>query len=385
MSRLRVALLLPCLLTGGTEVATLETAVAMKSLGFAVAVIVYFDEVDAAMLQSFRGAGVAVHLLGVQRSAGWLGRLQLAGRLAWLVARRRFCLIWVQYMTPTLFPLVLSRLFTRKLIACVHVAASHYSANGLRRMNWLARHLCSRFVCVSGTVARGIFGEEGGILRASGRVVVIPNALDMAAVRAAVSRDWRAAAAWPADAVVIGYAGRLARNKGADVLLAAVAQLHARGLPVRLVVVGDGAEGLGLEAQALSLGIDGITRFVGRVPRGDVYGAIKGFDVAVVPSREEGFGLSALEAMAAGVPVVASRVDALKEVVLEGATGLLVTVDDPSALAVRLANLVSDAGLRRALGAAGAAHVSQLYDAPEFRARLAHLLARLGLPAGRVV
>jgi hypothetical protein len=128
-----------------------------------VEVIVYFDEVDAAMLQSFQGAGVGVHLLGVQRGAGWLGRLQLAGRLAWRLARRRYRLIWVQYMTPTLLPLVLARLFTRRLIACVHVAASHYSANGLRRMRWLARHWCSRFVCVSDTVATGIFGEEGAV------------------------------------------------------------------------------------------------------------------------------------------------------------------------------------------------------------------------------
>jgi glycosyltransferase involved in cell wall biosynthesis len=60
-----------------------------------------------------------------------------------------------------------------------------------------------------------------------------------------------------------------------------------------------------------------------------IYGAIKGFDIAVVPSREEGFGLSALEAMAAGVPVVASRVDALQEVVLEGVTGLLVAGGRP--------------------------------------------------------
>jgi hypothetical protein len=187
----RIALLLPCLLTGGTEVATLETAAATKALGFSAEVIVYFDEVDAAMLQSFQGAGVGVYLLGVQRGAGWLGRLQLAGRLTWRLAHGRYHLIWVQYMTPTLLPLVLARLFTRRLIACVHVAASHYSANGLRRMRWLALHWCSRFVCVSETVAQGIFGDEAGALRASGQVLVIPNALDMAAMRAATERDWR--------------------------------------------------------------------------------------------------------------------------------------------------------------------------------------------------
>ena len=381
----RIGLLLPCLLTGGTEVATLETAVAMKSLGYVVEIIVYFDEMDAAMLQSFQGAGVGVLFLGVHRGAGWLGRLQLAGRLAWRLARGRYRLIWVQYMTPTLLPLVLARLFTRHLIACVHVAASHYSANGVRRVNWLARHWCSCFVCVSETVAQGIFGVEAGALRAGGRVVVIANSLDMAAMRAAVARDWRAEAGWPADAVVIGYAGRLARNKGADVLLAAVALLHGRGLPARLVVVGDGTEGPGLQEQALSLGIGRVTHFAGRVPRAAIYESIKGFHIAVVPSREEGFGLSALEAMAAGVPVVASRVDALQEVILDGATGLLCPADDPVSLAEAIARLVSDSALRKSMGAAGVAHVESSYDAPAFRAHLAGLLTGLGLPVRAVV
>ena len=109
----RIVVLVPCLLTGGTEVATLESALALKSLGYLVEVIVYFDEVDGTMLQSFQGAGVRVHLLGVQRDFGWAGRLQLAVRLAWHLARGRYRVVWVQYMTPTLLPLVLARLRAR--------------------------------------------------------------------------------------------------------------------------------------------------------------------------------------------------------------------------------------------------------------------------------
>lgn len=380
----RFALLLPCLLTGGTEVSTLETASALQALGYSADVFVYFDEVDPTMLNTFRASGVVVHLIGVQRGGGIRAMGQLAYRLWRTLLRKRYRAIWVQYMTPTLLPFLISRLFTRNLIACVHVAASHYAPAGLRRMRWMARHWCSRFVCVSDTVAHGVFGEEGGPLRAGGRVMVIPNSLDMAAVRSAAARDWRAEAGWPAEAVVIGYAGRLAHNKGADVLLDAVTLLKGRGLPVRLVVVGDGAEGTGLRAQALNLDISGITRFEGRVPRAAIYGAIKGFDIAAVPSREEGFGLSALEAMAGSVPVVASRVDALQEVVQDGVTGLLVPVADPVNLADALANLVGDGALRKDLGEAGVARVLRLYDAPAFQARLAELLTGLGLPVRRV-
>lgn len=375
-----VAILLPCLLTGGTEVATLETALALQVLGYSTEVVIYFDEVDGAMLDVYQQAGIVVHLLNVKRGSGegvyWL----MLTRLVRLFFRGRYDMVWVQYMTPTLLPLFVSRLFTRDLVAAVHVAASHYSTSGLARMRWLARHWCARFVCVSRTVANGVFGPEGGAQRLGGRVVVLPNALDMATVHAAAARDWRAEMAWPAAAIVLGFSGRLARNKGADILLNAVAQLLARGLPVRLVVVGDGAEMANLQVLARHLGIDAIAHFAGRVPRAFIYGAIKGFDIAAVPSREEGFGLSAIEAMAAEVPVVASRVDALQEVVLDGTTGLLCPAEDATAMAGALARLVSDAALRRAMGTAGAAHVARWYDTPAYRANLAELMAGLGLP-----
>lgn len=379
-----VAVLLPCLLTGGTEVATLETAHALKLLGFTVEVIVYFDEIDPSMLETFRLAGTVVHLLGIQRG-GVLPPVRLLMGLQRALRRGRFGVVWVQYMTPTLLPLLISRLFTRNLIAAVHVVASHYSASGLARVRWLARHWCARFVCVSRTVADGVFGAEGGAERIGGRIVVLPNALDMVTVRAAVARNWRAEMAWPADVVVLGFTGRLAKNKGADILLSAVARLLARGLPVRLAVVGDGVEMANLQVLARHLGIDAITYFAGRVPRDLIYSAIKGFDIAVVPSREEGFGLSALEAMAAGVPMVASRVDALQEVVLDGVTGLLCRADDEVSLADALARLVDDPELRKSMGAAGAAHSELFYDTPVFRAHLAGLLTGLGLPVRAVV
>ena len=369
-----VALLLPCLLTGGTEVATLETAQAFQLLGYRVEIVVYFDEIDAAMLEAFTASGFVVHRLGVKRGAGMRSQWQLATGILGVLLRKRYSIIWLQYMTPTLLPLALSRLFTHNLIAAVHVASSHYSPAGLRRLRWLARHWCARFVCVSRTVANGIFGHEGAADRDMGRVVVIPNALDMSVMKAAAARNWRVEAAWPDDVVVVGFAGRLAHIKGADQLMHAVARLHGQGIPVRLVVVGDGAEEGRLKALTNKLGIDSITLFAGRVPHAEIYPAIKGFDIAAVPSREEGFGLSALEAMAAGVPVVASRVDALQEVVLDGATGLLCQVDDHERLADALARLVGDPLLRQRMGAAGVEHVASMYDTPAYRAQLADLL-----------
>ena len=376
----RASILLPCLLTGGTEVATLETALALSADGYKVEVIVYFNEIDPTMLNTFQAAGLAVHLLGVQRGGGLRSHWRLAMAMWGVLQRKRFDVIWVQYMTPTLLPLALARLLTPNLVAAVHVASSHYSPSGLNRIRWLARHWCKRFVCVSRTVADGIFGGPESDLRQAGRVVVIPNALDMGIMQAATVMDWRAQTGWPRDAVVIGFAGRLAHIKGVDVLLASVADMHTKGLPIRLVIVGDGLERDDLESRARQLGISHITHFAGRLPRDTIFNAIKGFDIAAMPSRGglEGFGLSALEAMAAGVPVVASRVDALQEVVQDGITGLLCQVDDPQSLADALAKLVADKALRQRMGAVGIAHATQHYDTPTYQARVSNLL--IGLP-----
>ena len=372
-----IALLIPCLLTGGTEVATLETARAFAALGYQPVVIVYFDEIDPAMLATFALAGVRVVLLGVQREAR-AATLKLAGSLFAALWRGRYSLVWVQYMTPTLLPLLVARLLSRKLVAAVHVASSHFQAGALKRLRWLARHWCDRVVCVSTTTARGIFGNRDY----GNKVAVIPNALDVAEAQQVVAWDWRQKLGWPSDCVVVGFSGRLAAIKGVDILLHALVQLQDGFPQLRLVIVGDGAERASLQAFVATHGLGGRVHFAGRLVRDEVLGAIKGFDLAAVPSREEGFGLSALEAMAAGVPVVASRVDALEEVVVDGQTGLLFTPEDPASLAEALARLASDVTLRRQLGDAGAAHAAALYDRPAYRARVADMLACMGLQPG---
>jgi glycosyltransferase involved in cell wall biosynthesis len=376
----QAAILIPCLLTGGTEVATLETAQALQDLGQSTDVVVYFDEVDATMLQTFASAGIAVHCLGLTRNGKAFGALHLAWRLLQCLRKARYDLIWVQYMTPTLVPLLVARFFVRRLVATVHVASGHYSATGRRRLRWLARHLCDRFVCVSQTSARGIFGKALDDVLLGKRVLVLPNALDMAAVNMAVARDWRRDIGLADGTRLIGFVGRLTHNKGVDILLRAAAQPALEQPQLHWIIVGDGADRSALEALAKVLGVSDVVHFVGAIPREGVYAAFKGFEIAVVPSREEGFGLSALEAMACGVPLVASRVDALQEVVLDGVTGLLCPAEDPAALADGLARLVSDAGLRQAMGSAGVGHVARLYDAPTYRANLAELLVGLGLP-----
>jgi glycosyltransferase involved in cell wall biosynthesis len=133
----------------------------------------------------------------------------------------------------------------------------------------------------------------------------------------------------PAGARVLLAVCRLDRQKGLDVAVQAVAAVRRRHPDVELVVLGEGPERPALESLGRDVGTP--VHLLGRVP--DVAAWLRRATLLVHPVRWEGFGLAVLEAMVAGVPVVASRVSSLPELVVDGETGVLVRPDDPVALA----------------------------------------------------
>ncbi|MDQ1631069.1 MAG: hypothetical protein QOJ32_2347 [Frankiaceae bacterium] len=151
----------------------------------------------------------------------------------------------------------------------------------------------------------------------------------------------------PGAPVTIGSLGRLDRMKGYDLLLEALARLPG----ARVEVLGDGSERSSLERRARRLGVADRVRFPGWEP--DPRRRLPEWDVFCLPSRSEGFPLSVVEAMLAGLPVVASDVGSIPEAVQAGTTGLLVGKDDLEGLVRALAVLVGSASERARLGAAG--------------------------------
>jgi len=150
---------------------------------------------------------------------------------------------------------------------------------------------------------------------------------------------------------VVGV-GRLAAVKGFDLALRAVALLAPHLPDVRITLVGDGPVRRDLEALAGELGIGDRTRFAGWGGAQDVAGWLDRASAVVIPSREEMFGLTAVEAAFMARPVAASSTGGLPEVVLDGTTGLLVPSEDPVALAAALSRLAVEPGLARRLGEA---------------------------------
>jgi glycosyltransferase involved in cell wall biosynthesis len=157
---------------------------------------------------------------------------------------------------------------------------------------------------------------------------------------------------------------RLTRQKGVDVALAALPLLPE---DVVLVVLGEGPDRRELEAQARALGVAGRVYLPGRVP--DVATWLRRAAVYVQPARWEGFGLAVLEAMLGSLPVVASNVSALPELVADAETGLLVPPDDPGALARAIASALE----RPELGAAGRERARREFSVARMAGRTAAL------------
>jgi glycosyltransferase involved in cell wall biosynthesis len=151
----------------------------------------------------------------------------------------------------------------------------------------------------------------------------------------------------------------LVHRKGIDVLLKALARLASDGLEPVLWIAGEGEEHSNLERLSTRLQLTKQVRFLGQ--RDDVADLIQASDLVVLPSRLEGLGVAALEAMALGRPVVASNVGGLAEAIDDEHTGLLVPPEDPAALAAALARLTQDPALRRRLGDAGPQRIEAEY------------------------
>jgi D-inositol-3-phosphate glycosyltransferase len=212
-------------------------------------------------------------------------------------------------------------------------------------------------IVVATPVERAEIVAHYGLRRAP--TVYIPCGIDLGPFAALTRRAPRHLS----NRFVVTALGRIERLKNFELLLRAVAlavsadPAFGEGLEVRIAggPSSDEPETLpALKALAAELKIDNQVRFLGAVPRKDVIALYAGSDVCVVPSRHESFGLVALEAMAAGLPVVATRTGGLQVTVEDGVSGYLVDVDDAATLGLRLGALRASPTLRRDLGARGA-------------------------------
>jgi glycosyltransferase involved in cell wall biosynthesis len=202
-------------------------------------------------------------------------------------------------------------------------------------------------------------------------VTVVPYGIDLDRFR---PRDPRPATR---DTLTIGAVARLSPEKGLDVLIDAAAKLIAQGRDLRVLLVGDGPERSRLVHRAARLGIADRVEFRGDVPHDRVPDVLSEMDIFAMPSREEGFGVAALEASAMQLPVVASDTHGIPDAVEHEGTGILVAPNDVVALANAIACLTGDLTLRERLGRQGRAFVEERYRWQDNAAQMERLYHHL--------
>ena len=456
---MNVLICIPCLLTGGTEIQTLNTVHALVQGGHEVTVACYFEHTPD-MVDRYRKAGAEVLLFSPEgvRVGGYKSILFLYKHLRRAVRTVRPDVTHVQYMAPGATVILLLWLMgVKNIIATAHTAADIY--RDLRLIHFLQRHCLRVFTCITERAERSFFGTSqlytpemvlgkrnhftiynslpaklgwscneyedenenfqsssltnskqeyshadfadytdslscqrdshanldaiaqnthcfarvtpsgGGTqshtdctdytesiscqrdlnvitqnlqvaspLLASGAQSHLKGNLSSSSLSSSSQKD-------PSAPFVLGVVSRLEAIKGMDLVVPAFAEVLKVHPSTQLLVVGDGSLRASMEQQAIELGCADHIRWVGRQPQEELPQWYSQMDIVLMPSRSEGFGLTAIEAMACGCVMVASDVGGLPEVVRDGICGLLHRTEDVTDMAAKISTLIGDATL----------------------------------------
>jgi glycosyltransferase involved in cell wall biosynthesis len=267
-------------------------------------------------------------------------------KLARLLRRHRVDVLHTHNNGPLIYGVPVARLAgVRRLVHTRHEQNLNWTPRHRRLFRLLSRRL-DWLACVSADSAA--LSVENGVSPAKVRTIL--NGVDLGAF------DYGGAKAG-GPAVIVA---RLRPEKDFPTLIRAVAIAVRRDPAFRLEIAGDGPEEGAIRALVAELGLEGHVRFLGLVR--DVPSVLRRASQFVLSSTSEGIPVTLLEAMARGLPTVATRVGGIPEVVAEGETGLLVPPSDPAAMAEALLAVAGDPARGEAMGRAGRARVESRFD-----------------------
>ena len=391
---MKVLICIPCLLTGGTEIQTLNTVQALVEGGHEVTVACYFEHTPD-MVARYRKAGAEVILFSPEgiRVGGYKSILFLYRHLRRAVRTIRPDIVHVQYMAPGATVILLLWLMgVRNIIATAHTAADIY--RDLRLIHFLQRHCLRAFTCITERAERSFFGSSQlytpDLVLGKRNHFTIYNCLtfnverlkinektaelyvDENEERLTINVEPKVASSRERQRVTVddergtwndegfnglfvkqcslnvkrlGVVSRLEPIKGMDLVVPAFAEVLKLHPDTQLLVVGDGSLRASMEEQAAQLACADHIRFVGRQPQEELPKWYSQMDIVLMPSRSEGFGLTAIEAMACGCVMVASDTGGLPEVVRDGECGLLHRTEDIADMAAKISTLIGDEAL----------------------------------------
>lgn len=368
----KILISIPCLLLGGTEHQTLYLVKTLKSSGYDVTVFCYF-EYNQRMVAYMRDAGACVELMtksGTRPKIFWMIVVELFIGIHKVQKAYNPNVVHVQYMAPGSLAILLFKLLgAKKVIATAHVPGHIYKRKWLPRL--ISKYFTDCFLCVSMSSEASFFNEEAQLfsqkLFATGRKhFTIYNCVKSAASYVQATQQKH-------KQFTLGIVSRLSYEKGIDIMLAAMPEVLKICPYARVLIVGGGEEKERLTTQAKQLEIVDSIAWVGLQAKEQLATYYAQMDLVAVPSRFEGFGLTAIEAMSYGIPVVASAVDGLEEVIENGKSGVLVQKESPELLAKAILNLIEDETIRNTIAKAGKQRVEDFFSFDDYKHQISDL------------
>lgn len=351
---------------GGTEMQTLMLARYLVSNGYQTTICCYFLY-ENKIIELFKRNNIDVECLKL--SPNNLFKIFLS--LYSFFKQRKQDFVHIQYVAPGLIPIIAAKIAgVKNLFATVH---QPYNGNFKAKLFLrLGAMLCSAFICVSRETEKSWFGKDElyDNLKVKQKHFTIHNGIDISEIDSAIAyadsdHVFQKYNALLKNKKVIGVVARLRSEKGHALLLASMV-IVVKAIPdAVLLVIGDGPDKSILEDMAKTLGMNDNIFWLGPLESTVVYRFYKIMHVIAIPSVFEGFGLSAIEAMAAGRPVVASKVGGLKEVIEDGLTGYLVE-PKKEILAEKLIELLKNTNAANNMGTAGRHRAEQLFSMQKF-------------------
>lgn len=338
---MKVLVCIPCLMTGGTEIQTLNLVEALITAGHEVTTVCYFEH-STNMVERYKRAGSNVCLLSHEgeRSVGVKNTVVFLYKgLRHVLKEVKPDVAHVQYMAPGAIPIIILRLLgIKRIVATAHTAADIYPS--LRLLHFVSRHILTAFQCITERAEKSFFGNsqmykpEMKLTRHGNHFTIYNNLPPYISIANKERRIGKV--------TTIGVVSRLEPIKGMDLVVPAFAKIHAMNPNTRLLVVGDGSLRPLMEQQKNDAGLNEVIEFAGVQPQEALQAYYDCIDILLMPSRSEGFGLTAIEGMARGCVVVAANTGGLPEVVSDGKVGLLHEPESPDSLAEKTIRLAND-------------------------------------------
>jgi glycosyltransferase involved in cell wall biosynthesis len=353
---------------GGTEIQTLTLIHILRRFDIWVDVLCYFEH-DKRIVAELTKLGVHVKLLNLNRS---FNLLMVIVKIKNEINKINPDIVHIQYLAPGALPIIAARLAGVKTVfATVHQPWTKSHGIFSKLILRAASLLTTKFIAVSQYSEKSWFGSSNMFYENKPSILqphhfTVHNAVDAEKILGLTagidSVMLRSNIGISSDILVVGAISRLRQEKGIDILIEAFSNLLHNNLKVHLMIVGSGPDEDKLKYTVHMLQINDYVTFYGSATWETAMGLLAIMDIVVVPSRFEGFGLTAAEAMAAGKAVIATATSGLKEVVSHGETGLLFPSNDSLALKEGIDKLARDSSLRLQFGKAGKERIKTKFN-----------------------